>query len=347
MNLSEHIICWQELYRAKKSLDDSKFETLIFRFVSTTHNLTKSSSKSELERVIETFRIQYYNKFMHNRSDHSKECVKFIEFFQSFLNNANKKKADYIELINGCMKFYKGSVGGSVNGVPLLCNLTENCLQSPQYFKVWYDDQVKAVRNQLDIADNRCAFCISRSVSLTQLRPGYCPANLLPVCGKCVPNEHADLVKSYLEKTAEYCVPAPNPTITQYLDEINQVSSDMAINPHEPLVAYKHRLDEHAAQFYIEHKTLKKAHADLKNKLEDLMVVQKHIVGDNEEYRISVTNLNRECSMWRERFARANSDNQRLISQCEAMKSDLFNLNHKFRESVNSQWYYYNLAMKN
>lgn len=344
MNLSDHVIAWQHLYRASLSLEQLTFETLIFRFVQTTQHLTKSSPKAELERAIETFRIQYYNKFMHNRSGGSKECVKFIELFQTFSQQPHKKKGDYMTFIRSCFEFYKGSVGGSSNGMPLLCNFSDKCLQSPQYFKIWHEDEVKSVRNQMDITENRCAFCVSKSVSLSQLRPGYCPANLLPWCGKCDPKEHPDIVSSYLEKTARFCLPAPTPTVTQYLNEMNRICSDMVINPNEPLIAYKHRLDEHAVQVHNQHKNLRQSYAVLERKIEDLVVVQKHIVDDNEEYRISMANLTRQCSIWEKRFQEVSDSNHRLNSACETMKTELSEVNHKFRESVQAQWYYYNLA---
>jgi hypothetical protein len=345
MNISDHILCWQALFRESKSLDQLTFKTLMFRFVNGTRHLSKSSSKNDFERAIETFRVQYLNEFMYNRTDWLHESQIFVTKFSEFSEKKRKSKNDYMSFLTSALQFYETSVGGSKDGVPLLSDFSKKCLNAPPYHMFWYHDQVKNVQKQLEIGENenQCAFCHSKSTKIAQIRPGSCPANSLPLCNQCDLEDYTDEVSTYLQKTSDFSMPSPTPNITQYINEINAVVSDMVINPNEPLVAYKYRLDDHGRRLSTENKRLKRANNVMENKMQDLIVVQQHIVADNEEYRISVSNLTHDCSMWNERAHQSHEQCQKAIARCTTLASEMVTVRQQFRESVSAQWHYYNL----
>ena len=343
MNLPDHILCWQALFRESTSLDQLTFETLMYWFVDLTRHLTKSSPKGLFERAIETFRVQYFNEFMYNRTDFTADSRKFVSAFSEFSENKRKSKSDYVTFLTTAMEVCGLLVGGSKGGVPLLSNFSKKCLTAPPYYKFWYYDQVKDVRQRMGIVENRCAFCPSKSTTTTQIRPGSCPASFLPICNKCTAEDYPDKVSSYLKETSDFSMPPPTPGIAQYMDEINTVLSDMVINPNETLVAYKYRLDEHGQRLSTENKQLKRSNNVMDTKMQDLVVVQEHIVADNEEYRISVQNLTRDCSELNKRAQQYHDQWHHASARCVALELEMQTLHNKYQESIAQQWNYYNM----
>ena len=338
-HVEEFISSWQSLAIGRAQLKLSTFENVVFRFVELSCKMSKNSKRSDYQTVLEYFRVHYYNEFMFKCGDRSSECNEFIDTLKEFSEKTKIQKKDYIELFEKLSSYYRSSMGGTKDGIPLLCLPEVSLRDAPQYYLDWCFDQVSAVRDEFGFVAGRCVFCNGRNVKNRCVGRLFCPAALLEVCENCVPKP--DIVTRWLERCEAFMIPETSLALRTYIVEIFQVCSGLVRDPSATLKNIQLSLQEASGRLVVENKEIRAENASMRRKLADLQVVQQHIVEDNDELQLSIQNINEDRTSMGRRFRQCESAFYELRNQHENCARELKETKRALEESYQQQWHYY------
>jgi len=339
-HIEEFISGWQCLHAARQKLHEPTFENIVFRLVEGYYKLPKSAKMKDYRETLEYFFVQYYNEFMFKCQTRSEECVAFIDVLKEFGCKSVVHKKDYQQLFNVLCSYYKGSVGGTKNGIPLLC-LPEKCLRnSPSYHLDWHYDDVQKILLSLSLDPAKCAFCKTRPKTQYRLVGArFCPAGCLPACNRCEPN--TETVSAFLQCTGAFIIPALSMVLREHLSNVFEVCSALSTDPVAALLDLQLSVEEHGKTLVVENGDLLSDNRDLRQKLLDLETVVDHLATDNEGLQSSLRNAKQDCRLVEQRFRQCESAFYDLRSTNEAVLRELAETHQRLQVSIQEQWHYY------
>lgn len=342
-HIEEFLSGFQAIELARNKLQTPNFENIVFRFIETRTHLSKSSKVTDYQRTLDRFRVEYYNEFLYKCRVRSVECIAFINELTTFSNKQKIQKKDYVNLFDTLCSYYKGSVGGTKNGIPLLCTPQTSLRDAPAYYMDWCYDQVQNIRKEMNIQPNTCVFT-GKKAKETLVGHYFCPAACLPIGVDCEINN--ELISRYLEKTKPFMLPSVSVAAQQYLSEVFKVCEGLSKTPELSIRDIQLSLDARGNELLAENKRLKDLNRKHEQKLKDFEVVQKHIVEDNEETRVSLGAVHREREIVERKFLQCERAYYECRHRLEEKKREILLLNQRWSESVKQQWDYYNLLRR-
>jgi len=172
----------------------------------------RPSKKQDYEQMLNTFRIQHFNKFVFDCKETpvGSETDLFVSTIATFDRLDKKNRKHFDELLKSLLKFKKNWPGGHSNGTPLLVYWDPTLtLKSTHYESIWYIDEVTHIRKEMQLTG-----------PLAWLKSPRCPATQYPTTQKASSTE-----KDYLDKTSAFVLP----DIPQHILKIQQLVTNMYI----------------------------------------------------------------------------------------------------------------------
>ena len=327
-SVSENVVAWSLLHKARQSLNEQTFENIVFRFASIVFDIPKNANRQYYERALGHFRVQYYNEFLYNVIKRSEECCRFIQTLSSFTIHAKFQKKNYIDLFTELLTFYTGSMGGTYNGKPLLMEPAVDLIKAPALHLKWNWDQVMLIRTDKGFTRGRCAVCSKRGAIERKLGIYLCPASSLPLCDSC--EMDSAILDSYLQDCQSLTLPAPSEELQEHLKGSLDVCQRLAIASNRPNLLQDLRFSvlEHGEAIVAENVRLVSSNRELKRTLAQLQQQSNHAFASNDEYRVSMYNLNESRYI--------------LEKQLQQQEQQVKELQGRLDESIRQQWLYYN-----
>ncbi len=291
----EHVETWLKGIRLQNSLDP--FQRIIFQWFTC---MKHEKRKENIEKKSEYFFTRYFSKFIFNTSIKDAMTTSLIEVFEKFKSIKKKTKKDYETLIEKVSTFKQVDwVGGHVCGIPVLSKWSETLTKMPNVYMDWYHDEVKQIRDKYNFSTNKCAICQKRW--LWNVYNGTnCPANAQPTCMDCVPN---DLILNYNAECKPFSIEI-SPGIQHISNTFQEMFYEYAtsteltqdtftqiymrrIPEYQPIVIAKQILEN-------QNRDLVQENTRLKYILNDLESENKHISDECNEYRITISELQKK-----------------------------------------------------
>lgn len=339
-HIDEFVSGWQCLQTARRKLHEPTFENIVFRLVECYHKLPRNAKSKDYQTTLEYFFVQYYNEFMFKCQVRSPECVAFIDTLKEFGSKTRVQKNDYIQLFQVLCSYYKGSVGGTKNGIPLLCLPEQSLRDSPSYYVDWHYDDVCAILVRMSLDPAQCVRCKGRSKTLNRLVGSrFCPAGCLPLCDRCESNP--EMAADFLQRSEAFMIPESSVAMRGYLSNVFDVCSALATDPVSALRDLQISLENHGKKIVVENKRLLSENDSLERKLFDLKTAQIHIVDDNEELQGSLLTINEDRRVMGQRFRQCEDAFYNLRSNNEAVLRELSVTQKQLQDSIREQWRYY------
>lgn len=336
-HIEEFVSGWQCLHAARQKLHEPTFENIVFRFVEVAHTLPKNAKMDNYRTTLQHFFVQYYNEFMFKCQTRSEECVAFIDTLNEFSSIASRQKKDYQQLFKTLSSYYRGSVGGTKKGIPLLC-LPEKCLRdSPSYYLDWHYDDVQNILLSMSLNPAKCAFCQKRPRSEDRFVGGrFCPAGCLPVCGRC--ETKTEVVSDFLQRTTALMIPESSMAMREYLSTVFQVCSVIATDPVAALRDLQLSVDEHGKALVVKNKALLSDNHALRQKLLQKTSQVALMVNDNEKLQSLLCSSNEDYRVMGQQFRHCEDA---LYDERERSHRSLSEVQQQLDSSICEQWRYY------
>jgi len=339
--LLEYLVSWSAINDAHQKMEVVSFESVLFRFIQIvqTHALHK---KADYEKALEHLRVQYYNEFLYKTQSHTVESAAFVELLKSFNDKKKAHKKDYVELFSQMCSFYTGSVGGSLNGAPLLCKTHGRINEGlNDYFLNWNYDEVIKVRDAMEISNGRCVSCSKRgNVHERQIGRLMCPAGCIPLCASCTIDE--ELKTEYNRRMADLMLPIVDPRLEKHLVQMYTVCQLISNDDESALGQLELRLKDYGQEVSNENIRLRKQVKALQMERSDQKQVNKLMSLDNEAGRLTLQHTKREREMAEERFSQCRHAYGLLCRQKDELEYNCHHLKQNLDESIQKQWSYYN-----
>ena len=331
-HIEEFVSGWQSIELSRKNLQTPSFENVVFRFVEICSQMPKNSKVMDYQRALESFRVHYYNEFLYKCRQRDERSGGFIETLSAFSDKKNVHKKDYVSLFGSLRSYYRPGVGGTKNGIPLLSFPACSLRDAPAYYVDWCYDQVQSIRKEMALAFG------AKETFVGKL---HCPAACLPVPpGKPIPPE---LIAQYLERTKPFMLPEASAPMQQYLSEVFQVCSRISTEDSESCLRdIQLSLQARSAELVSDNKRLREEKRLREHKLKDLEIVQRHIVKDNEETRISLCAVHDERDSAERKFRQCERAFYELRSRHAEQMREMSSLKRRLDETITLQWAYYN-----
>jgi len=345
--LAEHIVSYSYIKKARQCLDNVCFESIVLRFIETALTLPKSPKINDYAKILEHFRVQYYNEFLFKVSVNTQECKMFIETIGEFFKTQRHKKSDYASLFQTLGAFYTTSVGGTSNNIPLIFHDVSDLETCKPLFMVWNSDQVNHVRQEMNIHTNKCFMCQSKYAQETLFGAQMCPAACLPICKSCVADQ--EKVSDYLQRCSHLMLPEVSAALKSHLKESKQVWEELSVGQCTVLERAKLCVQQNGKKIVRENVYLKKLNSSLKSELDEKTQQNKFLVSANEEYLISLRDEQRahdKCVRDIERhithLKNLDMSHKELTHQFNGLARSNMSLRAQLADSVKAQWGYYN-----
>lgn len=337
-HIEEFVSGWQWIELGRQKLQTPSFENVVFRFVEICSQMPQNSKVLDYQRALESFRVHYYNEFLYKCRHRDEQCSGFIETLSAFSDKTKVHKKDYVSLFGSLRSYYSAGVGGTKNGIPLLSFRACSLRDAPPYYVDWCYDQVQSIRKEMGLESSASTGGKAKETLLGKL---YCPAACLPVSvGERVAGE---LIAQYLERTKPFLLPEASAPMQQYLSEVFQVCSRISTEDSESCLRYiQLSLQARSAKLVSENKRLREENLTQNRKLKDLEIVQRHIVEDNEETRISLRAVHDERDSAEHKFRQCERAFYELRRCHEEQLREMSSLKRLLDESIKGQWAYYN-----
>ena len=339
--IREHVYSWHALSKGFLHLSSPTFDNLIFRFVENACSLPKNAKLVDFERNLEKFRVQYLNEFLF-RTNVTKETALFMDKFKEFSEKKKKQKKDFVEIFRILSSFYKTSVGGTYNGIPLLCSFEKDIKKAPEYYRRWFFDQVTQKRKEFGIDNNKCVVCGGKSTKEILIGQMFCPAECVPSCNKCVV-EKTDVLKSYLASTIDYCIPKAPDGLVQHLGDFFNVLMSFSSNDLEKLEDIRLSLDEHGARVLHENKLLKSKNTDQAKEISHLKLFQGRILEEIRDSQSAIDRMNDNNEKVSRQLLSCERAYYDMRSKYNGTCKELNDLKRRYQDSIREQWRYYNI----
>ena len=336
--ISEHIVAWSTLKKARAMLCESSFDNVVFQFALMALNIPKNANRQCYERALSNYRVQYYNEFMYSVDNRSEECCRFIQAMSSFTIAAKFQKKNYTELFSTLFSFYKGSVGGSYNGTPLLMTGEVPLGSSPGYHLRWNWDSVMVIRESHGVVPGRCVSCSKKCTTERKIGLYMCPAGSLPLCVGCDIN--SELSESYLKECDGLLLPTPSVELQEHLKYSLEVFERLSTAPNRQdiLNGLRFAVLEHGESIVSANVRLTASNKKLSDVVVHLEEQCKHAFANINEYRISVQNLTQSRHQLEINLNGCEYQLRERVRECHELHTSL-------NESVRKQWEYYNKLM--
>ena len=199
-------------------IQDGSFQNMVFEWLKLMHQHPQCKKKQDYEKLLERFRNNSFNRFLHQRSGSTTQDED--AFVKVVCASSASTKQEYVQLfqqLNSFKRVLEPIMGGHLNNVPVV--LLWVVESPPNLNEIWYKDEVDSVRDS-----GACIRCSgSRSLVPVSCSQPRCPATTVSICRRGCQMLEASALAAVLAKTRPYALTPFGPPHRKMESELNDL----------------------------------------------------------------------------------------------------------------------------